>query len=241
MPGSEEGTALLCVAMSTTDSTHVPPDNSAVVTRVFDEIIAAIDSGRLQPGDRLSDARFAEMLGVSRTPVREAFQRLREIGLIEASANRFTRVSIVSAQETADALVVWLALYVALLEEVVPTAPDELVAAMTAHHDSFVEASRARDVQRIAGSNVTFFNAATAYSQNAILQYALTAAVQTVRLGGLRLSGPIDFPLIVRAQAMLLAAVRDRDLERALASVRGLRALSIPGARCPGTIGTPPL
>ena len=217
--------------MSTPENSPAAFDNSAVVTRVFDEIISAIDAGRLQPGDRLSDARFAEQLGVSRTPVREAFQRLREIGLIEASASRFTRVRIVSAQETADALVVWLALFVALLEEVVPTAPDELIDALTAHHEEFVVASRSGDVQRIASSNVSFFNAATRYSQNAMLQYALNAAVQAVRLGGLRVSGPIDFSQIVRAQAILLTAVRERDRERALESVLVLRAFRVPGSR----------
>jgi DNA-binding GntR family transcriptional regulator len=206
-------------------------DTSAVVTRAFDEVIAAIDSGRLQPGDRLSDAKFAELLGVSRTPVREAFQRLREIGLIEASANRFTRVSIISPQETGDALVVWLALFGAVLDEVVPTAPDELVATMTLHHGAFVQASREGDVQRIASTNVAFFGAAAKFSQNPTLQYALMASMQLVRLGGLRLSAPIDFALIVRAQAILLAGVGERDLERALESIGVLRGLSIPGSR----------
>jgi len=219
--------------MNAPDPVRRMPDNSAVVTRVFEEIVSAIDAGRLQPGDRVSDALLAEQLGVSRTPVREALQRLREIGLIEASASRFTRVRIVSPQDTADALVVWLALFAALLEEVVPSAPDELTEELVAHHTEFVAASRDRDVQRIASSNVSFFNAATRFSHNSILQYALVAAVQTVRLGGMTLSGPIDFPSIVRAQAILLGAVRERDLARALESIQVLRGLSIPGARCP--------
>ena len=217
--------------MSIPEPPRTTIDNSAVVTQVFDEIIAAIDSGRLQPGDRLSDAKFAAQLGVSRTPVREAFQRLREIGIIEASANRFTRVRIISAQDTADALTVWLALFVALLEEVVPNSPDELVAQLERHHEAFVAASRSGDVQAIASSNVSFFHAATRYSRNAMLQYALTAAIQSVRLGGLRVSGPIDFPRIVRAQAMLLSSMRERDLQRALESVTVLGALRVPGAR----------
>jgi len=219
--------------MNAPDPVRRMPDNSAVVTRVFEEIVSAIDAGRLQPGDRVSDALLAEQLGVSRTPVREALQRLREIGLIEASASRFTRVRIVSPQDTADALVVWLALFAALLEEVVPSAPAELTEELVAHHTEFVAASRDRDVQRIASSNVSFFNAATRFSHNSILQYALVAAVQTVRLGGMTLSGPIDFPSIVRAQAILLGAVRERDLARALESIQVLRGLSIPGARCP--------
>ena len=38
--------------------------------------------GRLAPGARLAEGPLAEMLGVSRTPVREALQRLRQEGLL---------------------------------------------------------------------------------------------------------------------------------------------------------------
>ena len=39
-------------------------------------ILEAIDAGVYQPGDRLVESELAERLGVSRTPVREALQRL---------------------------------------------------------------------------------------------------------------------------------------------------------------------
>lgn len=39
-------------------------------------ILEAIDQGVYRPGDRLVEAELAERLGVSRTPVREALQRL---------------------------------------------------------------------------------------------------------------------------------------------------------------------
>lgn len=39
-------------------------------------ILEAIEAGTYQPGDRLVESELAERLGVSRTPVREALQRL---------------------------------------------------------------------------------------------------------------------------------------------------------------------
>src|SRR5437016_3110357 len=49
-------------------------------------------SGRLHPGERLSQARLAESLNVSRTPMREALRMLQEEGLIDAEPDRRPRV-----------------------------------------------------------------------------------------------------------------------------------------------------
>jgi DNA-binding GntR family transcriptional regulator len=45
-------------------------------------ILEAIDSGVYRPGDRLVESELAERLGVSRTPVREALQRLETQSLL---------------------------------------------------------------------------------------------------------------------------------------------------------------
>ena len=45
-------------------------------------ILAAIDRGDFRPGDRLVESDLAERLGVSRTPVREALQRLETQALL---------------------------------------------------------------------------------------------------------------------------------------------------------------
>lgn len=53
---------------------------------VLERIRNAIIEKRLAPGQRLSEAGLAEMLQVSKTPVREALLQLRMIGLVTARA-----------------------------------------------------------------------------------------------------------------------------------------------------------
>lgn len=48
----------------------------------YDLILEAIDSHIYTPGDRLVESELAERFGVSRTPVREALQRLETQGLL---------------------------------------------------------------------------------------------------------------------------------------------------------------
>lgn len=51
--------------------------------RTVAAIRAAIINGELPGGTPLSDRELSESLGVSRTPVREALHRLKEVGLVE--------------------------------------------------------------------------------------------------------------------------------------------------------------
>lgn len=55
---------------------------------VADSIRAAILSGQLKPGETLVERRLAVLLGVSKTPVREALIALSTSGLVSVSPNR---------------------------------------------------------------------------------------------------------------------------------------------------------
>lgn len=57
---------------------------SRLYERIIDEINKLIDTGQLQPGDYLPSERdLAEMLGVSRVPVREAIKTLEFMGVLK--------------------------------------------------------------------------------------------------------------------------------------------------------------
>jgi DNA-binding GntR family transcriptional regulator len=53
----------------------------------------AIVTGTLASGDKLVETRLGEQLGVSRGPIREAFRRLEQMGLVEKIPYRGTFVT----------------------------------------------------------------------------------------------------------------------------------------------------
>ena len=60
---------------------------------VFEQIVAEVLNGDMQPGEALpSERRLAEVLGVSRPAVREALKRLTEVGLVEVRQGDATTV-----------------------------------------------------------------------------------------------------------------------------------------------------
>ncbi|MEP7059518.1 MAG: GntR family transcriptional regulator [Actinomycetota bacterium] len=61
-------------------------DRRKVTDWVYEEVRGAIIDLRLKPGEPLREAAMADQLGVSKTPVREAFTRLEREGLVETTS-----------------------------------------------------------------------------------------------------------------------------------------------------------
>ena len=66
---------------------------------VYQSLREWIVRGDLEPGEKLKDKELAAQLGVSRTPVREALRKLENEGLVETSANRWTKVAPITIQD----------------------------------------------------------------------------------------------------------------------------------------------
>jgi len=61
-------------------------DRKKMTDWVWEELREAIIELRLRPGEPLREAALAEQLGVSKTPLREAFARLEQEGLVETTS-----------------------------------------------------------------------------------------------------------------------------------------------------------
>ncbi len=85
-------------------------DDEPLVDSVYRSIRDAICDGRLEPNRKLAQIPLAEHLGISRTPVRDALQRLAQEGLVRVVSWRGFVVSDFSARDVLDVYEVRLAL-----------------------------------------------------------------------------------------------------------------------------------
>ena len=70
--------------------------------RAYQKLYEAIRSGQLAPGTRIRETEIAELVGLSRTPVRDAIKRLENDGLIEHQPRIGAVVKSLSHQEVVE-------------------------------------------------------------------------------------------------------------------------------------------
>jgi DNA-binding GntR family transcriptional regulator len=70
--------------------------------KTFDKLRELITSGYFRPGENLSEREIAEMLKVSRTPVRDAFRKLETEGLVIYEPKRGVTIPSFSMKEIFD-------------------------------------------------------------------------------------------------------------------------------------------
>jgi phosphonate utilization transcriptional regulator len=76
--------------------------SASLASAAQQEIERLILTGELAPGTKLTEAMLSERLGVSRGPLREAFRRLEEAGLLRQEKNRGVFVRDIALEEAAE-------------------------------------------------------------------------------------------------------------------------------------------
>jgi DNA-binding GntR family transcriptional regulator len=127
------------------------PDHRAAVDRhllrdtAHDRLCEAIVDGTLAPGESLHDQQLCGWLGLSRTPVRDALSRLRDEGLVEMAAQRFTRVSELTVRDVHEVVPLLAVVHGLATEMAVPRLGRMEIAALRRHNEAFVAALREHD------------------------------------------------------------------------------------------------
>lgn len=185
----------------------------------YSKILASIRSGTLTPGTRIREAQMAEWLQMSRTPVRQAIQRLESEGLLTLEPRAGLVVTLVDADFVAE-------LY--LMREVLEGTAARLAAECASRADlhvlqEFVQAELESppDPQSAAESNRRFHMLVYRSAKNRFLLKSLRALHDSLALlGKSTLSNKPRARQAVHEHAKIVEAIVARKPEAAEALMR---------------------
>ncbi|HEX5541347.1 MAG TPA: GntR family transcriptional regulator [Micromonospora sp.] len=180
--------------------------------QVYNAIREAVVGKTLRPGSTVTEAQLAKELGVSKTPVREALLRLREIGLVQPLATRGVKVIEPTREGIIRAYEVRWALEAATAQLAALRADQEQCTELDDAAARSLEAARRYDPPAFSHWDRQFHRCLWKASGNTELErlaenaYALTTALRAM-------DAPIGGDSISCAEqhVVIAAAIRDRD------------------------------
>jgi DNA-binding GntR family transcriptional regulator len=185
----------------------------------YSKILEAIRSGALKPGARVREAQMAEWLGMSRTPVRQAIQRLEAEGLLTLAPRAGLGVTQVDAELVGE-------LY--YMREILEGTAARLAAESGSRGDLHVleelvqaELEAAPDPQTAAESNRRFHTQLYRAARNRFLLKSLQAVHDSLALlGRSTLSNRARARQAAEEHARIVEAIAARQPEAAEALMR---------------------
>lgn len=188
---------------------------------VADHIRTLVLAGDLPPGRKLNVAEFADELGVSHTPTREALQLLASEGLVRLSAYRGAHVAELSADEYEEIFLMRLGLEELAAKLGAERIDDEGVAAARTEYDRMVAAADAANVDDFIQADRAFHRVHFLASGRQSLWERIislrSAAERYTRLG-YQLPN-VDMHDAARSHLRLMQAIEARDGELAKALI----------------------
>lgn len=189
--------------------------------RIYRQIHEKIASGEIDPSVRMTETQLAAMLGVSRTPLREALTRLRHEGLL--TAGRGTSVASLSRQDLEEIMELRLLIEPYLAARAARSVTPEGLAVLEAVVQREVDALSRPSLQKFVMANHDFRVALVRLAGNKRLGEAASrhdSQIQTLRRATLEKKSNRE--IVVRHHRTLVEALGRRDARAAEKIMRDL-------------------
>jgi DNA-binding GntR family transcriptional regulator len=192
-----------------------------IVPQVIQSLRQAIIEMQLAPGQALSENDIAQRYGVSRQPVREAFIKLREAGLLQILPSRGTYVVKISAREVLNARFVREAVECAIARAAAPLANNANIARLTRLIGEQREAVLHGDTRGFTLLDESFHRAiADIIECDYAARVVESARAQTDRVRFLSLPGATPVDKLMDQHQAIVDALANRDADAAEAAMR---------------------
>lgn len=192
-----------------------------IARKVARALREAMVTMRIQPGEMLSEQDIATRLGVSRQPVREAFIKLGEAGLLRILPQRGTQVVKISRQGVEDARFIREAVECAVVREAARRVDRAMVARLVGSLKRQRAALRAKDGPALFALDEEFHRI-LADSAGRPMAWRVVEDVkpQMDRVRFLDMANAVPMKTVIGQHVGIVAAVRAGDAAAAEAAMR---------------------
>jgi DNA-binding GntR family transcriptional regulator len=194
------------------DGSSFPLVRSTLPEAAAERLRTLIIEGELAPGTKLNERELSERLGVSRTPLREAFRMLAADGLLVQLPNRGAQVVAMSRDDVRDAFEVMAALEGLAGELAAARITDAEVEGLRALQAEMDAAHAASDLPAYYRVNREIHDRLNAIAANPVL--ANTYRALNARLHALRFRSNLNqmkWDAAVAEHRSMIAALAARD------------------------------
>ena len=183
---------------------------------VFLTLRKAILTGKLSPGERLTEIRLGNLLGTSRTPIREAIRKLELEGLVVIIPGSGARVAQITEEELQEVMEIRLALDALCARLASRRITEEEKNRIRAANVAFKEAVSKKNQIAITEADVEFHDVIIAAAKNLKLSSILERLADNLyryRFEYIRDENRYD--RLVREHDLLVQAILAGDEEQA--------------------------
>ena len=191
-------------------------DGASMANRVFEVLMAGLLSGALREGDRIIEADYNDLFGVSRTPIREAVLRLKTEGVLHRSADGSLVVRPISPDEIVEVYEVREALDALAAQLAAQRITEPALARLRWINDRMAAATESGDVASLADANIQFHDELFRASGNAFLaSQGVSVHRQIRRFPGTPLTDAERARSVVAEHERIIEALKTRDPDAA--------------------------
>jgi DNA-binding GntR family transcriptional regulator len=188
----------------------VKPLREKIAASIRDSII----DGRLKPGERLLEPDVAKMLGVSRTPLREAFFQLESEGFVVVTPRRGAVVSELSEKDAAEIYIIKSTLEALAGRLAIKYLTEETIKILAGLNEqmSKISKSKEKDYRTLLDLNADFHRIINESASNTkLLQHINLLRNQTLRYNYIYLSVLSHLDQSIDEHSQIVDALRKRD------------------------------
>jgi DNA-binding GntR family transcriptional regulator len=199
----------------------IQSSNLSLGSQAYQELRRIILEGQISPGKRMNEGELAKALGISRTPIREAINRLEKEGLVEIFPQRgafviqFTEKDVYELfliRENMEGLAARLA-----AEKMTPASLEKLEACVKGFREPFQE----KDIERYSREDFKFHQTIVLFSDARRLIKLVSSLHDHIRMFRLTTRGVADRMKVSLADhRRIIEAMRRKNPEEAERNMR---------------------